>query len=178
MGIYKRWLPAIFSALMVSILATIWIVFAPVQIGGQAGYIIITGNSMEPLFHTGDLVIVRRAPIYGIGTAVAYKNAILGRVVFHRIIDQELDRFIFKGDNNTWTDSYKPTQAELIGELWIHLSLVGNSVLWARQPSHVSVFAGVLVGFIFITILRNDRRRGQRRMRPRRLIDLFKRALL
>jgi len=37
------------------------------RVKGQAAYVIVTGNSMEPGFHLGDLAIVRRASIYQIG---------------------------------------------------------------------------------------------------------------
>ncbi len=36
-------------------------------VGGQAAYITINGNSMEPSFHLGDLAIVRRESVYQIG---------------------------------------------------------------------------------------------------------------
>jgi hypothetical protein len=45
-------LPAIMiNFIMVVSLAAIWIAFAPLNIGGQASYIMVNGNSMEPGFH-------------------------------------------------------------------------------------------------------------------------------
>lgn len=151
--IFKRWYPAILTAVMLVLLAAVWIIFAPIQLGGQAAYVIITGNSMEPGFRTGDLVIVRRATVYQVGDAVAYDNAELKRIVFHRIIGNKLGRFIFKGDHNTWTDSYAPIQAELIGRLWIHLPSVGKAVQWARQPLNFTVIAAALGGLFMGTLL-------------------------
>lgn len=48
----------------------LWIFFAPAQIGGQAYYVIVNGNSMEPLFHKGDFVVLRESKSYSIGDAV------------------------------------------------------------------------------------------------------------
>jgi signal peptidase I len=46
----------------------VWIFFAPVQIGGQAFYVIINGNSMEPNFHWGDLVVLKTSPFTPLAT--------------------------------------------------------------------------------------------------------------
>ena len=163
MAIYNRWLPAFLSAFMPVFLAALWIIFAPIQMGGQSAYVIITGNSMEPGFHTGDLVIVQPAPAYNIGDIVAYHNADLERYVFHRIIRKELNRFVLQGDNNTWIDAYQPTQEKLIGKLWIHLPSAGKAVQWARLPINMSIIAGALAGLLATTLLLGQQRHGRRR---------------
>ena len=101
-----------------------WLAFAPTQLGGQVTYVIVDGNSMEPKFHFGDLVLVRRQDTYQIGDAVTYQNAELGRFVFHRIVNIQTDRFILQGDHNTWLDGYQPNQSEIIGKLWIHIPIL------------------------------------------------------
>ena len=40
--------------------ALLWIVIAPVQVGGQTAYMTTNGNSMEPLLEPGELAITRR----------------------------------------------------------------------------------------------------------------------
>lgn len=79
--------------------------FAPLQFGGQTAYVIVSGNSMKPVFHRGDLAILRTATDYQSGDIVTYRHPTIGPVI-HRIISQDGDRFIFKGDHNTWTDAY------------------------------------------------------------------------
>jgi len=44
--------------------------------------VIVNGNSMEPLFHKGDLVVLRTANEYIAGDIVAYNNPGIGNV-FH-----------------------------------------------------------------------------------------------
>jgi signal peptidase I len=163
MQLYRRWTPALLAALMLAVLAALWIAFAPIQMGGQAGYVIITGNSMQPGFHTGDLVITRRAAVYTIGEAVAYRNAELGRYVFHRIIAREQDRYVLQGDNNDWIDSYEPTYAELVGRLWMRLPGIGKAVEWARKPLQTTLIAGALAGFIMLILFSKEPRPGDGR---------------
>lgn len=132
MNVFRRWTTTFFAgtALVAAILA--WIVFAPVKLGGQAGYVIINGNSMEPGLHTGDLVVVRQAQEYQAGDAVLYWNVELKRYVFHRIIGIQLDRYIFQGDHNGWVDTYQPTLDELVGVWWFTIPKLGTTVIWMR----------------------------------------------
>src|SRR5450759_221109 len=139
-----RWLQSVLAALMLVITITAWVVFSPSQLGGQAIYVIVNGNSMEPQFHLGDLVIAHAAPGYQVGDIVVYRNAELKRLVFHRIIAFNLELFTLKGDNNYWIDSYQPTPAEIIGKYWILVPNAGNIVKWLQAPVSMGIMAGML----------------------------------
>ena len=152
-----RWSQAIVSAFLVVVLITTWIAFAPTPVGGLSSYIMIVGNSMEPDFHRGDLVIVHRAPEYYVGEAVAYRNPELKRNVFHRIISNEYDHYTLKGDNNSWVDSYQPSRAEVIGKLWIRIPRAGALIQFLRVPLNMAIFAGVLVGILALGIFAKPR---------------------
>ena len=52
----------------------IWYFFAPPALGGSTTYVFTDGVSMEPRFHTGDLVLVRSQSSYHVGEIVAYRN--------------------------------------------------------------------------------------------------------
>lgn len=143
--------------------AGIWILLAPTQLGGQVSYVIIDGNSMEPGFYLGDLALMRGRASYQIGDAVTYKNAEMGRFVFHRIVNVDQDRFILQGDNNTWLDSYRPTQDEIIGKLWIHLPKFGTLVQWARQPLILALGCGLFGGIMMTSLLREPSRQKRRK---------------
>ncbi len=153
MKLYRRWLQAVSAALLLVLTCTAWVVFAPNQLGGQSVYVIINGNSMEPRFHYGDLVIAHRASDYQVGDIVVYRNADLKNLVFHRIIGLNLDHFVLKGDNNHWTDSYQPTREELLGKLWIYLPNAGNIVQWLRQPIVLAIMVGAISVFLGITLM-------------------------
>jgi signal peptidase I len=140
-----------------------WLALAPTQLGGQVTYVIVNGNSMEPKFHFGDLVLVRRQAAYQIGDAVTYQNAELGRFVFHRIVGIQVDHFILRGDHNTWLDGYHPGQGEIIGKLWVHIPALGKAIQWARDPFHLAIGCGLFGGMMAASIILNPSQRGKRK---------------
>lgn len=160
MSAYVQWRRAAWAAAFLVLALTAWIVFAPMQVGGQSAYVVIDGNSMEPRFHWGDLVIIHQAPGYQVGDMVAYKNAQLQRFVFHRIIGTNGNHFILRGDHNTWDDSYQPVQSEVVGVFWSSLPRVGAWILWLRQPLHLGVAAGMLGALLALSFFRRRARNG------------------
>jgi signal peptidase I len=129
-----------FAAITLVLMAVAWLLFVPTQFGGQASYVVIAGNSMEPLFHQGDLVILRRATAYQVGDIVTYRHPEIGPVI-HRIVAQEGNRYIFKGDHNTWDDAYRPTQSDFMGKFWLHLPSVGRLIEPLRTPWAMALLA-------------------------------------
>jgi len=145
----SRRMPAMISnfILMIALLA-MWIAFAPARLGGKTSYVIVNGVSMEPDFHLGDLTILRTASDYQIGDVVTYQDSRMQAYVIHRIIGRDQDRFILKGDNNSWVDAYYPTRDEIIGKLWIHLPKLGIFFKWLRTPFHMALTMVLLGGFL------------------------------
>lgn len=142
-------------------LVIIWIVFAPAKIGGQASYVMVNGISMEPGYHSGDLVIVRKAATYQVGDVVTYRDAEMGAFVIHRIIGIEQDQFVLKGDNNSWIDAYHPTYAEIAGKQWIYAPRAGRTMQWLRKPINLSVTI-LLLGVVFMSSLITKPSSGQK----------------
>ncbi len=122
--------------------------FAPGQFGGQAAYVIVNGISMEPGFKRGDLVILHQTTTYQIGDIATYQHPEVGPII-HRIIDQDKDHFILKGDNNSWTDSYHPLPSEMIGKLWLHIPFVGKIIEQFRTPWVMALLAAT-IGLVFM----------------------------
>lgn len=149
----------IMNLLLLFLLVAIWVAFAPTMIGGWASYVIVNGNSMEPGFHRGDLVIVRTGSISSVGDVVIYHNAEVNAFVIHRIIAIEQDHYVFKGDNNPWIDTYRPTRAELIGKLWIHIPKLGRAMQWLRLPIHMGLTTGLLGGVLMASSMTKKNRR-------------------
>ena len=116
---------------------------APPQLGGHTAYVTTVGTSMEPLLHSGDLVVVRERPPYAVGDVVAYQSPELHTVVLHRIVARDGNRYVFKGDNNTWFDAYHPTKDELIGRMVMHLNGVGGRIGMVRTPAGMSMIAAL-----------------------------------
>lgn len=120
----RRESPIIAGALF-ALLAVLWVLFVPTQLGGRTSYVIVNGISMEPKFHKGDLVLVRTSSTYNVGDIVVYRHPTIGPII-HRIIGKDGNHFIFKGDNNNFVDSYHPTQSELIGKFWFYIPAIGK----------------------------------------------------
>jgi signal peptidase I len=146
---------------MAAFLVVFWLTFAPQQLEGPADYVVTHGISMQPKFHAGDLAIVRPADPYRVGDIVAYNSATLHTVVMHRIVAQEGDRFVFKGDNNSWLDPDKPTQHDLIGKLWVQVPQGGKWLSFIHAPTTIGV--AVMVLLLAGTRLKRKRRRRRRR---------------
>lgn len=149
----------------------IWIVFAPVQLGGNSAYVIVNGISMEPNFHLSDLIIVSPSSYYSVGDIVVYRNQGLGgKNVFHRIIKLNLDRYILKGDNNTWIDLYQPAKEEVVGKLWLHIPRAGRLMQKIRTPSGMALIVGGL-GFFLTASFFPEHKKGKKQMNRKSIRD-------
>jgi signal peptidase I len=138
---FLRWFGALLALVAVGAL---WYEFAPGRIGGTADYAVIDGISMNPKLHAGDLVILHPSSNYEVGDVVGYHNLQLGRLVLHRIVGMDGDRYVFKGDNNSFLDAYHPTRDQLVGKLWIQAPKAGNVFLWLHKPNHSAIAVAIL----------------------------------
>jgi signal peptidase I len=140
-------LKVFYTVLSLSLFILLWIIFAPIQVGGQSYYVIINGNSMEPLFHKGDLVVLKSAQQFGVGDIVVYKYPGIGNVI-HRIISVSGTHYQIKGDNNSWIDGYSPQKNEIIAKYWFSITGVGTIIGKLKSPW---IIAGI-VGFITLIL--------------------------
>jgi signal peptidase I len=164
MTIHQRWSTSLSSAMWLVLAISAWAIFAPIPMGGNAAYIIVNGISMEPNFHRGDLVVVKPFSQYHVGDAIVYRNQGLGgKNVFHRIIELNLDRYVLKGDNNSWIDTYQPAGEEVIGKLWFHIPRGGQVLEKVRTPIGMALLAGAL-GLFLVTGSFPERRKGKKQM--------------
>ncbi|HSM25901.1 MAG TPA: signal peptidase I [Anaerolineaceae bacterium] len=159
----KKWWLAFWSGAILVVTFAGWLLFAPPQLGGQATMVIVDGNSMEPGYHQGDLIIIRSTDVYQIGDIVAYKHLQMGKYVIHRIIGEELNRFILQGDNNSWTDGFQPTQADIIGKHWIQIPKLGKVIAWLRKPIYLSFTASLLGGVLMISWFKEKNKKWHRK---------------
>lgn len=169
------WGHALAVSIVVLALVLFWLTFAPSRLGGEATYVVTSGISMEPRFHTGDLAILRPDPPYHVGEIVGYIAPRIG-IVMHRIIGVSHGRFLMKGDNNNFVDPYHPLPSDLVGRLWLHVPKVGSLINSPvrRETTAIGV-AGVLVGLVAAPMARrrhhrrrdaDDRRGTSGRRRP------------
>jgi signal peptidase I len=158
--------PGAATAVLVLLFAVAWIVAGPTRLGGTTTYVATHGTSMQPRFHTGDLALVRAASGYRVGDVVAYRSESLRRVVLHRIIGRDGDRYVFRGDNNDFTDPERPERDQLVGRLWVRVPH-GGAVLGVLQSPLVAALLCAGVGALLVVPARRRGRRRRRRSGPR-----------
>ena len=167
----KSHIRSVVLTLAVLILGVIaWIDFAPTSIGGDSGYVVTHGVSMEPKFHTGDLAIVHPAARYTVGEIVAYHSSLLHITVLHRIVGIHDGRYTFKGDNNAFIDPVTATRAQLIGKLWVHIKGGGKYLEALHNPLTAAVLAGI-AGLLLVGTA-GMKSKGRRERRQRRVAAL------
>src|SRR5689334_5840406 len=92
----------------------------PQSLGGRAGYVLVSGESMLPRYKTGDLVLVEKQSSYHAGEVIAYHvpkgDPLAGAQVIHRIIGGDAKHgFIVRGDNRTAADVWRPKPQDIVG---------------------------------------------------------------
>jgi signal peptidase I len=153
------WLPlakrlALIAAQLLVIATVLWFGL-PQSLGGRAGWVVISGTSMLPRMHTGDLALVERQSSYHVGEVVAYRvpkgEVGAGYEVIHRIVGGNAKTgWIVKGDNRTGPDVWHPTNSDIVGArlLWVPKAYLVLRFL------HTPLLLGLLAAFgIFFTIL-------------------------
>ena len=98
----------------------------PASLGGNTSLIIVSGDSMEPTFSSGDLVIARKGEP-DIGDVIVYEPPeAQGARVVHRIIAGDAENgWVLQGDNNDWRDPWFPTDDQVVGIVRLHFPRVG-----------------------------------------------------
>jgi signal peptidase len=159
-------------ALVVNITLIVKSFLYPEEVPSFMGYkpfIVLTG-SMEPVFYSGDLVMVKEveADSLQVGDVIAFREGTA--VITHRIVqvegaDQEL-RFITKGDNNNVNDRRPVTVEQLEGVYLYRISKLGNFAMFMQTPVGMALFIALpLLSFILYDILRRtlfERKKAQR----------------
>lgn len=121
----------------------------PNDFGGQTGYVVVSGHSMDPTYATGDLLITRSEEI-NLGDVIVYKvkegELGSGMLVVHRVVGGDPSGWITQGDNNSSTDPWRPTGDEIIGAVKVHLPKAGFVLNFARSPLFIALLGSVFVG--------------------------------
>lgn len=133
-------------ALTVAVVAALWIVLAPPQLGGRTVAAVVYGTSMEPKLRGGDLVFLRRGGPARAGDVVGYQSPALGRLVVHRVLRVEGESLVLKGDNNDFVDPGVVPQSAVVGGLMLRVPSAGTAMELLRRPTTMAVL-GILAAF-------------------------------
>lgn len=138
----------------------------PVVLGGPASYIVVSGVSMEPTYHDGDMVVLRKSSDYALGTIVAYRvpegDVGAGSLVIHRVIGRDDEGYITQGDNRKGEDLWRPQESDIVGEAWLHMPGFGRLLAKFRSPLPLAIFAGGFTVYFVLTWGKPSKKNGAR----------------
>jgi signal peptidase len=144
------------SFVVIAVLCLLWAMFLrPQSLGGPAGYVLVSGKSMLPLYHTGDLILVQRKASYRTGDIIAYRvpkgDPMAGAQVIHRIIGGDAKRgFVVQGDNRTAPDIWRPMPNDIVGVSWLQIPHAVVLLQFLRSPLLLGLLAA---SFVFVHLL-------------------------
>jgi signal peptidase I len=161
------------SLLVLVILAGWFVLLRPVELGGPASYIIVSGTSMEPTLQSGDLVVTRRRADYPIGSVITYRVSEGtpggGKLVIHRVIGgNTADGLRTQGDNRDTADEWQPTYDDVVGEQWLTIPGAGSVLTGLLNPAILAGLAGGLT--TTLQFYRRPRPGRHRASGPRRAV--------
>ena len=139
LGNFALWFVILFNAYY------LW----PTTLGGATTFVIVSGHSMEPKYHTGDLVVARKGTP-SIGDIIVYEPTGHGNAkVVHQVIGGDAENgWQVKGINNSWTDPWTPKGGEVVGVVSVVLPTFGRFAGFLISPI---LWGGIL--FIAIALL-------------------------
>jgi signal peptidase len=154
----KRVLNAL--GLLLTIAAVVlWALFLrPASLGGPASYVLVSGKSMLPRYHTGDLVLVERQSSYHVGEVIAYRvpkgDPMAGAQVIHRIIGGNATAgFVVQGDNRTAPDVWRPKAKDIVGAKALRIPDAVIVLGFLRSPLLLGLFAAC---FVFVRVFTRE----------------------
>ena len=136
---------------------------------GYKPFIVLSG-SMEPVFASGDLVLVKEISPDSLkeGDIIAFREG--NAVVTHRIMtitaEDGVRQYITKGDNNNVEDRIAVTDDKIEGKYLLNVDGLGNAAMFMQTPLGMVIFIALpLILFILYDIFR--RRYYERREKER-----------
>jgi signal peptidase I len=125
----------------------------PQALGGRAGWVLVSGTSMLPHLHTGDLVLVERQSKYHVGEVIAYRipqsTVGAGNVVIHRIVGGSGHYgWKMQGDNRTAPDLWLPKKRDIIGAKVLRIPHAWFALRILHMPVLLGLFAASAAFFL------------------------------
>ena len=134
--------------------------FMPQKLGGRAGWVLVSGRSMLPTYHAGDLVLVERHATYHVGDVIAYRvpqgDPMAGLQVIHRIVGGNASTgFVTQGDNRTGPDVWRPLPKDIVGTKLVRIPYGVLAINILRSPLLLGLLAA---SFVFVSVLTSGRK--------------------
>lgn len=135
------------AALVLTVLAA-WFLW-PASLGGSNRFIVVEGQSMEPTFHLGDLVLLHVGTTPRIGNVIVFRiphgEPAAGLLIIHRIIGSRADgTFVTQGDNRNTPDPFHIHRSDIMGSPRRSIPHLGRLIGLLSSPMIVAIAAGLL----------------------------------
>ena len=132
----------------------------PVSLGGNTQFIVVEGQSMEPRYHVGDVVVVKAHDHPQVGDIIVFRvpdgEPGDGMLVVHRVHAIRPDgSYETKGDNRDMPDNWGVRSDDILGEPRVTLPKFGRLIGIFSSPLIVGGAAGVLT-VLFLWPKRKD----------------------
>lgn len=132
----------------------VWaLLLRPQFLGGPAAYVMVSGMSMEPTLHNGDLVVAHRRDTYRVGDVVLYRvpkgDAGAGSMIIHRIVGgSEPAGWIVQGDNKDVPDLWRPMNRDVVGVMRASVPGAGTVLAHLLSPFALASLSTLLTAFL------------------------------
>jgi signal peptidase len=118
-------------------------------VASPVSYAVVSGHSMEPTFHTGDVVLLVRSGKYRKGEIVGYEvpkgGPGAGLIIIHRIVGGNVrEGFIMRGDNKQYADPWRPRPRDIVGTERAMVPKVGLATRYVRSRAGLAALAGLI----------------------------------
>jgi signal peptidase len=149
----REWSDRVLTAAFVVVLAALALIVWPTTLGGRTSVTVISGSSMEPTYHTGDLALVRRTDTIGPGDVIVYRVPAgepgEGRHVIHRVTGGDAATgWTTRGDNRDTPDIWRPGDADVVGTVVALVPQGGTWVLRALSPAGLGAVVAALAAWV------------------------------
>ncbi|MEK9663804.1 MAG: signal peptidase I [Candidatus Nanopelagicales bacterium] len=136
----------------------------PATLGGKATWVSVSGTSMEPNYHTGDLVLAWNDQGWQLGDVILYgiQGSTDGLIVHRLVSGNAQDGWYAQGDNKPRIDPWRISNDAIGGREILHVPNAGTALTWVRSPQVLAIICGLLVFWAVLTGPRYMKRRLER----------------
>jgi signal peptidase I len=132
--------------MLAAVAAGTFLTIGPSQLGGPANYVIVDGDSMEPTYHDGDLIIATKRQSVAVGDIITFTAPDTfgsGFRVIHRVVSLGPEGVVTKGDNRIEADPWALSDVDILGTSFVLVPQAGRLLTILRtNPLLMGAFAG------------------------------------
>lgn len=121
------------------------------------GYALVASGSMDPTLSWGDLVVIHKEKVYDDTQIITFLQEGDSRPTTHRIVSQDEQSVVTKGDANNTEDS-PIVREQIFGRVSLILPFVGYLVTFMGSPLGIIL----IIGLFFVASYKERRHAEQK----------------